>query len=172
MRPRSRAAQNEYRVDTTQLRNNNDVKFDPLRGVITTRIAGPSLHALSEHMTRGLHRIAYNALAYHHGGAYVRSRYRFLRDLVLDLDAIRERAFVIDQDPILPALHAHVTQRTHRRWFSTAEIRNGLDGEPAIVRVAIGPAVFFVSIRSSTAPLGPIAMSTPNAIVYATIDPA
>jgi hypothetical protein len=162
--------ENEYVVDTTKLRNDNEATFDRVRGEITMHVAGPSRHALSEHLTRGLHRVAYNVLAHEHGGAYVRTRYRFLRELVLDLDAIRERAFVLDQDPILPALQAETTQRTRRRWTSTAEIRNGRDGEPELVRVAIGPAVFFVSVQRSTAPLAMIAAATSNAIVYATID--
>lgn len=163
-------AANEFTVDTTNLRNNNAAHFDEVRGVISMRVAGPSTQARSEHLTRGLHRIAYNVLAHHHGGAYVRSRYRFLRELVLNIDEIRERAFVLDPEPILPAMQAEATHKTRRRWTSTADIKYGSDKEPEIVRVAIGPAVFFVSVRTSTAPLAPVARATPAAIVYSAID--
>jgi hypothetical protein len=162
--------ENEFTVDTTKLRNNNAVEFDPVRGEITMQVSGPSAQARGEHLTRGLHRIAYNVLAYHHGGEYVRRRYRFLRDLVLDLNAIRERAYVLDQRPILRAMQAEATSRTRKRWFSTAEIKNGTDGDPEIVKVSIGPAIFYASVRRSTAPLAAIAASTENAIVYSIIE--
>jgi len=162
--------QNEYTVDTTKLKHGNEVSFDPLRGEITSRISGPSPSARSEHMTRGLHRIAYNVLAHHHGGPYVRGCFRFLRDLVLNLDAIMNRAFVLDQNPILPTLQAQVMSPTPTRWKSTAEIRNGSDGEPETVRIAIGPAIFHVSVRHSTTPLHAVVAATPNAIVYGVLD--
>ncbi|MGE0871407.1 MAG: hypothetical protein AB7P03_22795 [Kofleriaceae bacterium] len=165
-------AENEFTVDTSKLRNNNSAEFDQLRGEITMRVAGPSKQARGEHLTRGLHRIAYNTIAHHHGGAYVRQRYRFLRDLVLNLEAIRERAFVLDQGPILPAMQAEATRRTRKRWFSTAEIIARKNGEPEIVKIAIGPALFFVSVQVGTARLAPIAAATKDPIVYATIDNA
>lgn len=136
------------------------------------RVSGPSLHARSEHLTRGLHRIAYNALAYRDGGNVARSRYRFLRDLVLNLDAIRDRAYVFDQQPILPAMQVAAAQGTRRRWSSTAEIIDGADGAPEIVRVALGPAPFFVSVRPTTTPLAAIVAAATGMNVYATIDDA
>ncbi len=160
----------EFIVDTTKLRNNNAAHFDEMRGVISMRVTGPSQQARSEHLTRGLHRIAYNVLAHERGGSFVRSRYRFLRDLVLDLDAIRERAFVFDQSGILPALQQEAIGRTQRRWTSTASIMSGDDGEPELVRVDIGPAVFYTSVRRTTAPLARIAAAMRDAIVYAVID--
>lgn len=134
------------------------------------RVAGPSSQARSEHLTRGLHRIAYNALAHHHGGDYVRSRYSFLRGLVLDLEAIQARAFVFDQERVLSAMQVEATRRTRKRWFSTAEVMNGADLEPELVKIAIGPALFYVSVRSSTAPLAAVAAATPRALVYGAID--
>lgn len=162
--------QNEYRIDTAKLTNGNAATFDEVRGVITTRIAGPSSQARGEHMTRGLHRIAYNVLAHDRGGLFVRTRFRFLRELVLDLDAITPRAFVLDHTGVLPALQAEVTSRTKRRRTSQAHVVNGSDGEPDLVRIEIGPAAFFVSVRASTAPLATVVTGKPDRTVYGIIE--
>lgn len=162
--------QNEYTIDTTKLTNGNSATFDQMRGVITTRIAGPSMQARAEHMTRGLHRVAYNLLAHVRDGSFVRTRFRFLRELVLDLDAITPRAFVLDHTRILPALQAEMTSRTRRRWKSQADVVLGSDGEPEMVRIEIGPATFFVSVRASTACLGTIVAEKPEVHVYGVIE--
>ena len=163
-------AQNEYQVDTAKLANGNTVTLDPVRGTITTRIAGPSPQARAEHLTCGLHRIAYNLLAHVHDGQFVRARFRFLRDLILDLAAITPRAFVLDHTGILPALQAEATNRTRRRWTSQAHVVTGSDGDPELVRIEIGPATFFVSVRASTAPLNAIVAAKPVVHVYGVID--
>jgi hypothetical protein len=119
-------------------------------------------------MTRGLHRIAYNVLAHVRGGLFVRTRFRFLRELVLDLDAITPRAFVLDHTGILPALQAKGTSRTKRRWTSQAHVVNGSDGEPDLVRIEIGPAAFFVSVRASTAALATVVTGNASAAWPAT----
>lgn len=162
--------QNEYTIDTAKLTNGNSAVFDRVRGVITTRIAGPSSQARAEHMTRGLHRIAYNLLAHVRDGAYVRTRFRFLRELVLDLPAITPRAFILDGTGILPALQAEIASRTRRRWRSQAEVVTGSDGEPELVRIEIGPATFFVSVRPSTVSLAKIVAERPEVHVYSAID--
>lgn len=162
--------QNAYTIDTQTLPSGNEVTFDPIRGEITTRIAGPSMKARAEHMTRGLHRIAYNLLAHVRGGSFVRTHFRFLRELVLNLDAITSRAFVFDHTNILPALQVEVTSRTRRRWSSKADILAGENGELEIVRIAIGPATFFVAVRPSTSPLAAIVARNPNVHVYESID--
>lgn len=163
--------QNEYTIDTTKLANGNSATFDQVRGIITTRIAGPSLQARAEHMTRGLHRIAYNLLAHVRGGSVVRTRFRFLRELVLDLAAIAPRAFILDHTGLLPALQAEITTRTRRRWRSQAGLVLGADGDPDLVRIDIGPATFFVSVGASTGSLATIAAQKPEAQVYGIIDP-
>ncbi len=143
---------NAFTVDATKLRNGNAASFEPATGTIKTRVAGPSASAKTAHMTRGLHRIAYNVLAHARGASVARSEYAFLRDLVLDLDAIRERAFVCDARGLLPALRRQATVQGRRRWKSVAEPLAPLKS-PKLVRISIGPVLFYVSVTPSTTPL-------------------
>ena len=162
--------ENEFTIDTTKLPKGNEATFDEMRGLITTRISGPSAQARAEHLTRGLHRIAYNLIAHVRGGAVVRGSFRYLRELVLDLAAITPRAFVLDHTNILPALQAECTSRTRRRWTSHADLVADPDGDPELVRIAVGPATFFVSVRESTSVLSSIVASKPEVHVYSCID--
>lgn len=110
---------NEFSVDTTKLRNNNAAEFDPVRGEITMQVSGPSAQARGEYLTRGLHRIAYNVLAHHHGGEYVRRRYRFLRDLEL----VKSRRLPCDNLDWQPGGHKLAL------WFRRLEPRASADLE-------------------------------------------
>lgn len=86
-------------IDTTKLGPLDRVALQVHRDAtadLTIETAGPSGKGLAEHLTRGLHRMAYNAVAHFRGSDTVRPRLRFLRDLVLDLERIAPRAHLAD----------------------------------------------------------------------------
>jgi hypothetical protein len=138
-------------VDATKLGRGTTVSFTGYAdrtGTIRTTFAGPSDKVRSEHFTRGLHRIAYNALAFHLGAEQTRDAFGYLRALVLDLEAIQSRAFLLDEQAILKAMQA-----PKKHWESRCDVLTNSAGEPDVVLVQIGPWPCLVSVADTTAPL-------------------
>lgn len=146
-------------VDGTKLRKGTSVSFTGFAdgtGSLKTTFAGPSDKVRGEHLTRGLHRIAYNALANQLGPEETRASFAFLRDLVLDLDAIRSRAYLFDERAVLEAM-----QGPKRSWESRCDVLSNAADEPDVVLVHIGPWPCFVSAAHTTAPLRRLLSSYP-----------
>ena len=160
-------------IDATKLGRSSDLKLDfDSRGRITSftlSSSGPSMKSRGEHLTRGLHRMAYNAIAHERGRAGVLPRYRFLRELVLDLEGIAHRAYLADESGILPAMQ--------RRWSGAADIYDASytiapdnEGNPALVGLRLGPLTYVVSVQPTTSALALVKAHLPGLRVYSVSD--
>jgi len=136
-------------------------------GSFTATSTGPSAAQLvrNEHVTRGFHRMAFNAVAHARGAAYVREHLLFLRELILDLDRITHRGTLIGYEALKRAIMAQGTAEPSRY-----RVHNDDEGQAEIVELHVGPLPVYVSVKPSTAPLARVKAQQPELFVYSQLD--
>ena len=133
------------------IRNGDRLELKLVRGgggTVTMQTGGPSDMTKPEHLARGLHRMAYNAIAHAHGAARARE-YGHLREYVLTGHESM-RAYLLDERSLNESV-----ARTHERWTASYELlpQGGDDRRPDVAFLRLGMLFFYVSLEPTTAPL-------------------
>jgi hypothetical protein len=114
-------------------------------GEVTLRTSGPSDKSTPEQLSRGLHRMAFNAIA-HADGASRMSEFGHLRDYVLT-GYHAMRAYLLDEESLNESL------RSTERWTASYELFRDPDGRPQVALLRLGMLFFYVSVEPTTTPL-------------------
>lgn len=116
-------------------------------GTFTLTTSGPSDKARAEHLARGLHRMAYNAIAHADGPSRARREFLHLRSYVLAPIEEGMRAYLLDEKTLEAGL------RSPGPWKADYELIRDAEGRPQIALLRLGLMFFYVSLEPTTRPL-------------------
>lgn len=133
-------------------------------GTINLTTAGPTETAKADHFARGLHRMAFNAIAHLDGVGRTRE-FAHLRDYVLaDVENVAMRAYLIDQQTLNERI------RTPPPWTSSCELLRDERGMPQVAHISLGELHCYVSVEPTTHALAAMCSKIPWLIVGGEID--
>jgi hypothetical protein len=140
-------------IDPSKLAKNAStaMRFDSKDGwALNVQSSGPSPKTRNEHLPRGLHRMAFNAIADAFGGARAVSEFAHLRAYVLSGETVPMRQFLFDEKTLNDSL------RSPRPWKASYAHLNDTTGTPHVSLLRLGMAFFYVSLLPTTEPLDQI----------------
>lgn len=149
-----------------QLAKNTRLRMDLVLdggGTVSLRTSGPSGNPRAEHLPRGLHRMAYNAIAHAVGPSSARNDYEHLRAYVLAGVDAPMRAYLLDQRTL------NETLRSRGSWTTGYELL-GEHEKPNAMLLRLGRLFCYVSLELTTRPLAGIRARYPWLTVAGTID--
>jgi hypothetical protein len=125
-----------------------EMSFDATEGwTLSVRSSGPSTKTRNEHLARGLHRMAFNAIADALGPSRAVADFAHLRAYVLAGETVPMRACLFDEKTLNENL------RAAQPWKASYELLRDQHGAHAIAFLRLGMAFFYVSLKPGIEPL-------------------